>query len=137
MESKYTKLIEELREHVSDYDCGKTQNFREVFDDCVHAADAIETLSRTVNAYAKANAELAAWKANAQDWMQKVAEEKEENRAADVCVAEKAPAPDVYYICDRRACCCCDPCCQYTCDPSHARHFENEGGDLFEKAVNR
>lgn len=99
------------------------------------AAAAIETLSNGIEAYAKANAELTAWKENAQEWMQKVAEEKSaaDREAEPVPDPTPAPALEVYYICDRRACDDCNDECMLTCDPRHAKHFEIEDGALCER----
>jgi len=42
--------------------------------------------------------------------------------------------PNVYYVCDRRACDQCDPRCHHTKDISHAKYFEkDEDGDYHER----
>lgn len=68
MESKYTKLIERVR--------WQAEVHRLDAETAREAADAIETLSRSITAYAKANEELLAWRRNAEEWMSRVAEEK-------------------------------------------------------------
>lgn len=85
--STYTELIEELRQRSKDERAEADEAFFDpVYADALDkAADAIETLSKGMSAYAKANAELTAWKENAQDWMQRVVEEKS--------AAERAPHP--------------------------------------------
>lgn len=130
--STYTELIEELRrlaksERESANECFCDPEYAPALD---KAAAAIETLSRGMEAYAKANAELTAWKENAQDWMQRVVGEKAAAER-EGCGTEPDPeedcntvAPDVFFICDRRACDHCNPDCHLTVDIRHAEHFE-------------
>lgn len=61
MESTYTELIERLRQYRYDFVVGKEQDFPVLFRDCMTAADAIETLSRSIKAYADANERLNAY----------------------------------------------------------------------------
>ena len=123
MANTYTELIERLYKHYEDYANGKTQDFRAVFSDCVHAADAIETLSNGINAYSDEAFKRAQ---ECADLRRRIAElvEKYEKEAA--CAPDPAPAPSpaTLYICDRRACDRCNPDCKHTTDIRHAYHFE-------------
>lgn len=173
--SNYTELIERLYKHHEDYANGKTQDFLAVFSDCVHAADAIETLSRSIGTYAKSNEELirrADSIARMRDIvdsrlrhllesaticrydalnpltgeysldietldanMQRLERYIENEDSPEVCVATKAPSPDVLYICDMKKCGGnCSTECSHTRDIKHAKHFERvaaDGGKVF------
>lgn len=127
MESKYKELIEELRTLAR----GTLNDRYKVPLDA--AAYAVETLSRSIAAYAKANEELLAWRRNAEEWMNRVAEEKAAAYHRDsaamradepVNAVEKTPTMSVLYLCDRRKCDRCNPECKRTEDVRHAKHFE-------------
>lgn len=98
MSIKYTELIEELRRFaVSEREVAQMHGLCLKHADMIDAAaDAIETLSSGIETYAKANAELVAWKNNAQEWMQKVAEEKEGAARRDDAAARAAEAAAMY-----------------------------------------
>lgn len=180
MASTYTELIDDLRR------VAKTERLLELEDKGIaesghadmldKAADAIETLSRSIGTYAKSNEELirrADSIARMRDIvdsrlrhllesaticrydalnpltgeysldietldanMQRLERYIENEDSPEVCVATKAPSPDVLYICDRRACDSCDAVeCMHTRDIRHARNFELMHNIMVEQAA--
>lgn len=132
MANTYTELIERLRGHVSDYDCGKTQDFQKVTNDCMRAADAIETLSKGINAYSDEAFKRAQ---ECADLRRRITELEGLLAGREIETEEQAAdAPDILYICDRRACDSCDQIeCMHTRDIRHARNFELEGDIMVEQ----
>lgn len=103
MGTNYTELIDDLRRRSKDERAEADEAlFDPVYADALDkAADAIETLSKSIDAYARVNAELTAWKTNAQEWMQKVAEEKD--AAAQMSAAAHVDAAEeIAKLCDIR-----------------------------------
>ena len=134
--SGYTELIDRLRGHNEDYMQDKTQRFAAVCKDCKEAADAIETLSKGINAYSD-EAFKRAQECN--DLKKRIAELEQMCIEYEARAAERnepyPPALNVMYICDRRKCDKCDPTCSYTGDVRHAKHFEvaEWGGLIYEQ----
>lgn len=100
MESKYTKLIERVR--------WQAEAHRLDSETAREAADAIETLSRSIAAYAKANEELLAWRRNAEEWMNRVAEEKaaayhRDSAAADAVELRKPDPAETTHTATRKS----------------------------------
>lgn len=109
----YTELIEALRWQAAQH--------RLDSETARKAADAIETLSKGINAYSDEAFKRAQ---ECADLRRRITELEEKQGAADT--------PRILYICDRRACDTCSPECKHTCDPRHAKSFELIGGALFE-----
>lgn len=138
-------LIDRLRKHSRDYVDGRTQDFSEVIDDCIIAANALDVaiaerddLEKECNTL-RARLEhlllsVTVRRFDAKNGGQYIRDIRELDKLLDNAVTvspdlacgllECTSAPDVFFLCDRTACENCNSECKHTSNIEHAKNFK-------------
>lgn len=136
MSDKREHLIDALRAHKSDYESGRTQDFRNVCCDCAAAADEIEKLAAIIQQYTQRFAHLFksetirdcdAYRLDGKTHVRNVEELDRQMELLEELLDERKNATSelcVMYLCDRRKCTICREDCTHTEDVRHAKNFE-------------